>query len=344
MAEKAKRHNLRIRPHFKTHQSAEVGRWFREKGIKQITVSSIQMAKYFANDGWNDITIAFPFNLPEIDELNAFPSTIKINILADNIHTVETVGKALKRKTGIYLKIVNDYYRSGIAYSSVKKIDNLIALIGQYKKFDFKGFLTHSGQTYQSSSKHEIRTIHFDTVQKLKKLKYKYIETFPNIELSVGDTPSCSVSEYFDGITEMRPGNFVFYDLMQHSLGACSIDDIALSMYCPVVSKQRSRNEIIIYGGAAHFSKDFIMNTDGKQLYGRVILKNDNERKLLPTKSYLKGLTQEHGIIRVSPREFKQIKIGSVLEIIPVHACLTALAMGRYITTKGDVIEMMPRF
>ncbi len=183
MAEKAKRHGLRFRPHFKTHQSVEIGRWFRDKGVKHITVSSIQMAKYFANDGWNDITIAFPFNLHEVDELNAFPSTIKINILADNKLTIEAVGKALKRKTGIYLKIVNDYYRSGIAYSSVKKIDNLIALIGQYKKFDFKGFLTHSGQTYQASSKHEIRTIHFDTVQKLKKLKYKYVK----VPLAKGD-------------------------------------------------------------------------------------------------------------------------------------------------------------
>ena len=78
MAEKARRHNLRFRPHFKTHQSVEVGRWFRQKGIRHITVSSVQMAKYFANDGWDDITIAFPFNVNEIDELNSLLPAIKI--------------------------------------------------------------------------------------------------------------------------------------------------------------------------------------------------------------------------------------------------------------------------
>ena len=63
MAEKAARLGVNFRPHFKTHQSKQMGRWFREEGIKSITVSSVSMAKYFNEDGWDDITIAFPLNL-----------------------------------------------------------------------------------------------------------------------------------------------------------------------------------------------------------------------------------------------------------------------------------------
>src|SRR6056297_2377599 len=84
MADKAQRHKLRFRPHFKTHQSIEIGRWFRNFGVEHITVSSIKMAQYFASDGWKDITIAFPFNIHEIDELNSLSATTKINIVIDN--------------------------------------------------------------------------------------------------------------------------------------------------------------------------------------------------------------------------------------------------------------------
>jgi D-serine deaminase-like pyridoxal phosphate-dependent protein len=216
--------------------------------------------------------------------------------------------------------------------------------ITQFHHLEFKGFLTHSGHTYQASSKYEVQNIHYDALKKMFYLKEYFSPDFPELEISIGDTPSCSISENFMGVTEIRPGNFVFYDLMQHSIGACHIDDIALRMHCPVISKQPLRNEVVIYGGAIHFAKDFIKNTDGKNLYGRVVIQRGSEQELLDSTNYLSRLTQEHGIVRVNPSTFRQINIGDVLQIIPVHACLTAHSMGRYFTNKGEPIEMMPRF
>jgi D-serine deaminase-like pyridoxal phosphate-dependent protein len=131
---------------------------------------------------------------------------------------------------------------------------------------------------------------------------------------------------------------------MQHSLGVCTINDIAVKMVCPVLAKHVSRNEIIIHGGAVHFSKDTVVNTDGKHLYGRIAINKGEERSLLDTNNYLSKLSQEHGTIKVTPANFKLINVGDLLEIIPVHSCLTANLMGHYKTKKNELISMMPKF
>jgi D-serine deaminase-like pyridoxal phosphate-dependent protein len=344
MVEKAKRHKLTFRPHFKTHQSAEVGNWFRQFDVDKITVSSVSMAHYFVSNEWKNITIAIPFNILEIPELDKFPPDCILNIVVDSPETANAIGKTVNRNLGVYIKISTGYERTGIEYASIPKIDELIFSINRYSNLKFIGFLTHTGHTYMASSKYEVQNIHYDSLKKMFYLKEYFSPDYPELEISIGDTPSCSISENFMGVSEIRPGNFVFYDLMQHYIGACNIDDIALRMHCPVISRQPLRNEVVIYGGAIHFSKDFITNTDGKNLYGRVVIKKDDEQELLDTTNYLSRLTQEHGVVRLNPSIFRQINIGDILEIIPVHACLTAYSMGRYVTNKGDIIEMMPRF
>lgn len=341
MFEKAKRHQLKFRPHFKTHQSIEIGRWFRSLGVDCITVSSVQMAQYFANDGWNDITIAFPFNTLEIEELNKLSENNTINIVVDNIDTLERIKENIKQNTGVYIKITTGYNRVGILGTSFSKINDLVTSIQSIKNLDFKGFIAHSGHTYEARSKNEIINIHIDAVKKLKKLKSKYKKQYPGIEISIGDTPSCTVSDYFDGIDEIRPGNFVFYDLTQHKLDVCKLDDIAVRVHCPVVSIQTNRNEVVIYGGAIHFSKDWIENIDGKPLFGRIVLTINNKKKLLGNKYYLCRISQEHGIIKLPANICSQINIGDIVEIIPVHSCLTAQAMRYFHTLKGKKIKMM---
>lgn len=344
MLEKAHRHKVRLRPHFKTHQSIEIGRWFRELGITQITVSSVSMAAYFASDGWDDMTIAFPFNTLEIDALNQLTAERQINIVVDNVATIMKISSRLSHPTGIFVKITTGFNRVGISSSSVQKIEQLVQSIETSPLLKFKGFITHAGHAYEARSRNEVQNIHFDAVQKMSHLKNLFRRKYPNIEISIGDTPGCSVSEYFQNIDEIRPGNFVFYDLKQHSLGACKIDDIAVRMHCPVVSKQRQRNEIVIYGGAVHFSKDWIQNIDGKPLYGRIIVQHNGIRTLLPPTDYLCRLSQEHGIIKISADYFNNIEVGDIIEVIPVHSCLTASAMGRYLSTKNEVLTMMPPF
>lgn len=344
MANKAAKHKLRFRPHFKTHQSAKIGDWFKRFGVEAITVSSVQMAEYFASHGWKDITIALSLNLLEIENINRLAAAIKLNVLVENREAAKILAEKAGSKIGVFVKIDTGYHRTGIKSSRTNTVDSILEILAVNKKITFKGFLTHTGQTYQAKSTNEIFSRHFDALLKLKMLKNRYLKNYPQLEISMGDTPSASICGNFDGVDEIRPGNFVFYDLMQHSLGVCGIEDIAVKMVCPVLAKHVSRNEIVIHGGAVHFSKDTVLNTDGKHLFGRIVIEQDGNKTLLDTKNYLSKLSQEHGTLKVTPTNFKRIKVGDLIEIIPVHSCLTANLMGHMLTTEAEEIEMMPKY
>ena len=95
MTTKAEKSGVIFRPHFKTHQSSEIGEWFRDFCIRQITVSSVQMAEYFAEHGWSDITIAFPVNILEIENLRQLSKKINLNLLVESADTVRYLVKHL---------------------------------------------------------------------------------------------------------------------------------------------------------------------------------------------------------------------------------------------------------
>ncbi len=341
MAEKAKSKKLIFRPHFKTHQSAIIGDWFRKYGVEAITVSSVQMATYFSYHGWTDITIAFPVNFHEINQINKLSQEISLNIVVENKESINYLNKFLKFPVGVFIKIDTGFNRSGILAGRYNTIDGLLKFINENKHLQFKGFLSHTGHTYNAKSRHEIFNRHFDALLKMRSLKNHYKKKYPNMLVSIGDTPSASICENFEGVDEIRPGNFVFYDLMQYQLGVCHFDDIAVRLVCPIVAKHPSRNEVVIYGGAIHISKDSITNIDGKELYGQIVINKNDKKVLLDERNYLCKLSQEHGIIKATHKDFNDLNIGDWIEIIPVHSCLTANLMGKYTTTNGETIPMM---
>jgi len=341
MAQKAKDYQLHFRPHFKTHQSNVIGNWFRLFNVEAITVSSVMMAEYFAKNGWEDITIAFPVNILEISNINRLSANIKLNVLAENTEAATALSQKITHPLGVYLKIDTGHNRTGINPSKTGKIDGIIQTLRDNKNLKFRGFLTHAGHTYSARSTNEIFSRHFDALLKLQKLKQRYKPRFPDIEVSIGDTPSCTLCTNFSGVDEIRPGNFIFYDLMQQNLGVCDFDDIAVRMVCPVVAKHLSRNEIVIYGGAVHLSRESLLNNAGKHFYGRIVIEIDGQKTLLSERNYVSRLSQEHGILRVTQKNFHLIHIGDLIEIIPVHSCLTANLGRSYLTTGGEEISMI---
>lgn len=338
MLNKAKNHNLELRPHFKTHQSKVIGNWFREAGIHKITVSSIKMAKYFAEDKWNDITIAFPVNIREIEDINNLADKIKVNLTIENTESIDFLTENLQNKVGYFIKIDTGYKRTGVSFDIFLTIDKIIKASENSPHLNFKGFISHSGHTYNANSKEEILAIHNDSLKKLSSLKNQYIDKYPNLIISTGDTPSNSLAKNFENITELRPGNFVFYDLMQLNLGSCSFNNIAVVMACPVVAKHSDRNEVIIYGGGVHFSKESIMVQDQK-IYGQLVNLSENGWENIIENAYLIKLSQEHGTLKVSNEIFDTIKIGDIVGIIPIHSCMTANLMREYFTIENKKID-----
>lgn len=341
MLRRARQAQVTLRPHFKTHQSIEVGRWMQSAGIEGATVSSLRMAKYFADGGWKDITVAFPVNVLEMDTINELAQRVTLNLLVLDADVVRRLEAKLTAPVNVFIKMDTGYHRTGIPFDDFDAIDGVVNAITIATKLHFKGFLHHAGHSYDARSVAEIAAVHQDSLQNMQTVYARYVQRFPNLEISVGDTPTCSVMNDFGIATEIRPGNFVFYDLMMVQIGACTHNDIAVAMACPVVAKHLERREIIIYGGGVHFSKDVLTTEQGKS-YGQVVVDDGELGWGNPLADvYVSKLSQEHGTIS-APFDFvDNIQIGDIIKILPVHSCMTADLMRNYLTTNGNHISTM---
>lgn len=331
MAAKAEAGRVVFRPHFKTHQSVKIGEYFRDRSLSAITVSSVDMACYFADGGWDDITIAFPANLRQIEEMNALAEKIKLNLLVESMDTVQFLIRNLRFSVGIWIKIDVGYGRTGVRYSDSDLAADLVREMEGTKHLDFKGLLTHSGHTYHAESRDRIRSVYRDTVEKLEAVQQALIRKgLPKGLLSIGDTPACSVVDDFQDVDEIRPGNFVFYDVMQLMLGSCSAEDIAVAIACPVVAKHAERGELVVYGGAVHLSKEYVTTQDGTKVFGLVVPETEDGWGAPVEKAYVSSLTQEHGVIKAGKEQLKKIRIGDLVLVLPVHSCLAVDLLREY--------------
>lgn len=343
MMAKARENELAFRPHFKTHQSAKIGEFFTAQGINKITVSSVMMAEYFANHGWKDITIAFPVNLLEIEEINHLAEQINLSLLVESIDTLQQVQKALIAKCGIFIKIDAGYRRTGVKAEDLKTVSELADTISQSPKTHFKGFLIHNGHTYNAVSSAEILKLHDKSLENLSQLYQWKQQHYSEAIVSLGDTPALSIADKFKNVDELRPGNFIFYDAMQHYLGSCALEDVAMAVACPVVASHSERNEVVIYGGAVHLSKDSV-TSNGKTFYGRVAMIRQSDWRILPASNYVKKLSQEHGVVHLDDGFIHQFQPGDLIMILPVHSCLVPPLLGHYMTTDGEIISAMKNY
>lgn len=268
MAEKAHAQGIRFRPHFKTHQSAAIAEWFRAAGATYITVSSVDMAVYFASHGWEDITIAFPVNLRQMNALSALSRKIHLGLLVESPGSAAALQEHLEGPADIWIKIDTGFHRTGIPWDQPGAVQAVITPIRRAPNLTLRGLLTHAGHTYAATSPDEIRRIYLSTLQRLQALR----DTLGrSLEISVGDTPACSIVQDLGKVDEIRPGNFIFYDAEQYLLGSCTWEEVAIAVACPVVALHPDREEVVVYGGAIHLSKDFV-EVQGRPVYGLVAL------------------------------------------------------------------------
>jgi D-serine deaminase-like pyridoxal phosphate-dependent protein len=142
---------MSFRPHFKTHQSLAVGKWFKELGVSKIAVSSLSMADYFSKE-WNDILVAFPTNVLEHELINNLAQRIHLNLLVESLETINILADVVKFPLTIYVEIDTGYYRTGVYFDDYKSIDGILEVIENSECLSFGGFITHSGHSYDCSS------------------------------------------------------------------------------------------------------------------------------------------------------------------------------------------------
>jgi D-serine deaminase-like pyridoxal phosphate-dependent protein len=263
---------------------------------------------------------------------------ISLNLQVESEESVIILNKKLHYPVKVFIKIDVGNHRTGIAFDDPERIDQVLKAVDAADQISFAGFLSHAGHSYDATGFEEISAIHHESIGRLTWLKQHYAKRYPDLIISTGDTPTCSMMEDFPGVDEIRPGNFVFYDLMQSKIGSCSKNEIAVAMACPVVAIHKERNEMIIYGGAVHFSKESIEDTVGGRIFGEVV-EHCEEGWGKPIEGmFLSKLSQEHGTVQVPDHLIDNYKIGDIINILPVHSCLTSQAMQAYLTTGGKII------
>lgn len=342
MCARAKAAGVSLRPHFKTHQSHEVGRWFREEGVTKITVSSLRMATYFAADGWKDITVAFPINIREIDRINELAAQVQLNVLIENEESIAYLKAHLTTTVGAFLKIDIGYHRTGLDPTDETRIRTLLRAMDRSNQIQALGLLGHAGHSYKVRGRAAIHRVHLDSLALMTSLQEKLSGDYPHLLISVGDTPTCSWEQQFPGADEVRPGNFIFYDLAQWRIGSCRFDQIAVAMACPIVAKHPIRKQLVIYGGGVHFAKDQSKLLDNKtSFYGYVVPFRNGAWGLPNGQNYVSSISQEHGIVQVQAEVLANYQVGDFLTILPIHSCMAANAMKAYQTLDGDTLTRL---
>jgi D-serine deaminase-like pyridoxal phosphate-dependent protein len=341
MADKVAAAGVRFRPHFKTHQSAEIGQWFRDFGVETITVSSVEMAEYFAEAGWQDILIAFSVNIRQIERIQALAQRIHLSVLVENEEAVTALIGLADVHLDVWVKVDVGNHRTGLDWMELGGITKICKAVQHHANLTLRGLLTHSGNTYHSDGVAGVVRTFRDGVERLKRVRSALEEQgMTGLEISVGDTPGCSLCDDFSGIDELRPGNFIFYDAQQAAIGACSPEQIAVAVACPIVALHPERAEVVVYGGAIHLSKDSL-EVDSKVSFGLPVLPEGNGWGKPLQNCIIRSLSQEHGVLQFTDGKIPPLHIGDLVIIMPAHSCLTVQVMRRYLTLDGKWIETM---
>lgn len=327
MAEKAAGLGTGFRPHFKTHRSREIGAVFR-RFTGAITVSSPGMGLYFARDGFSRITLAFPVNILQSDELRELALAADTGFLVSSPGAVDNLGRALKGASGgVWVKVDCGFRRAGIRWSDREGLVSTRERLESHSNLAFRGILTHAGDTYSAGDREGVLRVHRASLERMALARDSM---GGGCLVSVGDTPSCSVADSFPGVDEIRPGNFVFNDATQMELGSCSPSDIAFAVLCPVVEVHRDRT--VILGGAVHLSRD----TCPSRFFGYAG-EPSGDGFFNPVVSHpVIALSQEHGVIRGVPPGASP---GTMLPVIPAHSCLAADCLPCYTDENGEVLD-----
>lgn len=333
MAVRCRDLGVTLRPHIKTHKCIEIGQRQMALGSPGITVATLQEARDFAERGFTDITWAFPVVLSRLEEVRRLADRITLRVVVDShtaIDELERLGCSLR----VWLKIDCGYHRAGVAPED-PVAEALAARLAESDRLTFEGLLTHSGHAYAGPGRAEAlaaaREERDVTVGFAERLRAHDI---PVPAVSVGSTPAMRAIDSLDGVSETRPGNYVFFDHTQVVLGSCTPAECALTVLASVVSSRPSADHAVVDAGALALSKD----AGGKgtiPTMGEVY--HDYAGGVLHPERRLVSLSQEHGVVRGA------LAVGERVRILPNHSCLTAACFDEYWVVRGpEVVDRWP--
>jgi D-serine deaminase-like pyridoxal phosphate-dependent protein len=313
MADAARENGVALRPHVKTHKIPRIAREQLEAGAAGITVAKLSEAEVMADGGIEDIFIAYPLvTETKIRQAVRLGERVRLIVGVDSLEGARRLSEVAEgRNLEVRLEVDTGLRRTGVPR------DEAVGLAGEIESMgnlDLTGIYTYRGAVLGGSKTLELEKAGLEEGQLMVSLAERMRERGIGVEdVSVGSTPTAEHVAKVDGVTEIRPGTYVFYDRMQARLGACSLDDCAAVVVCTVVSRP-TPDLAIIDGGSKTFATDVApaaepLNLEG---YGHIVGYPD---------AVLERLTEEHGMLSVD--EDCDLEVGDTLQIIPNHICST---------------------
>jgi len=332
-----------LRLHVKTAKSLEVVRRLHAAGPAPICVSTLKEAEIFASHGYRDIlyTVALaPNKLSRAASLAA--SGVRLKVVVDSAELARAIAGA---PLEVLIEIDSDGHRAGLAPDDPALLDVARAIAGG--RATVAGVMAHAGASYDCRSLDEIRAMARRERDAVALAARRLREAgFQAPVVSVGSTPTATFAEDLADVTEVRAGVFVFFDLVMAGIGVCATEDIALSVLATVIGHQPERGWALTDAGWMALSRDRgTAKQKVDQGYGLVC---DVAGRPIPDLVVVEA-NQEHGIVAHrsgDPARLPHLPIGTLLRIVPNHACATGAQHARYhvLGPGGEITEVWERF
>src|SRR5215212_6332960 len=332
MAEVARKNGVALRPHVKTHKIPRIARQQLEAGAKGITVAKLSEAEVMAEAGIEDIFIAYPLVTDaKIRRAIRLGKRVRLAVGVDSLEgarRLSSVAKAEGHILGLRLEVDTGLRRTGVAYDEAVELASGIASL---ENLNLVGIYTYRGAVLGGSQTLELEKAGLEEGRLMVSLAHRMRERgFRVDDVSLGSTPTVEYVARVKGVTEIRPGTYVFYDRMQAHLGACSLDECAATVVCTVVSRP-SEELAVIDAGSKTFATDVPPGVEPLNLegFGHIVGHPD---------VVLERLTEEHGMLALD-RDCN-LQVGDTLQVIPNHICSTVnLHDEVYLVDEGDTVQ-----
>ena len=338
----AKALGVTLRPHLKTAKSIEVAQCLNGGAHGPITVSTLAEAECFHAAGYTDILYAVgvaPQKLTRVQALRA--QGCDLTIIVDNCAQAKTVAKA---GVPALIEIDCDGHRGGLRVDDAALIDVGTIL---HNAGCLKGVMTHAGESYMVRGADEhARFAEIERSAAVQAADALRAAGLACPVVSVGSTPTAHGARDLTGVTELRAGVYMFFDLVMAGIDVCTLDDLALSVLTTVIGHQTSKGWVMIDAGWMAMSRDRgTAAQDVDQGYGVVC---DAQGRLIPD-LIVSSANQEHGIVALragAVGDVPDLPVGTHLRILPNHACATAAQFGQYyvLTDDAEQVDIWPRF
>ena len=333
------RHGVALLPHLKTVKCLDIAQLLLAGGTGPATVSTLAEAEVLAGAGVRDITYAVGITPQKLDRVAAIRATgCDLSVLLDSAEQARAVAAASHRHgqpIPALIELDCDGHRSGLVLDGPDGTANPALLeLGRILHeggAELRGVLTHAGESYSVRG----REAHAAFAEQERLAAVTAAErlraaNLPCPVVSIGSSPTAHAARNLEGVTEVRAGVYVFFDLVQAGIGVCGLDDLALSVLTTVIGHQRDKGWVLTDAGWTALSQD--RGTAEQELdqgYGLVC---NQAGQVLPDLLVIQA-NQEHGIIARRPGStapMPELPLGTTLRILPNHACATATQFDHY--------------